>query len=58
MEATLLPLSILPTPDDEFTAQLEKLRSLLAEEADFLPPQRLGSSLAAAAEMDAGVGRR
>ena len=55
MKATLLPLTILPTPDDEFTAQLEKLRSLLAEEADFLPPQRLGSSLAAAAEMDAGV---
>jgi hypothetical protein len=55
MKATLLPLHILPTPDEEFNTQLEALRSLLAEEAELLPPQRLGSSLAAAAEMDAGI---
>ncbi len=45
MKATLQPLSFSPTPDEEFNRQLDSLRRLLSEEAEFLAPLPLGSAL-------------
>ena len=44
MKARLIPL-YLPGKDADFEKQLNILKSLLSEEADFLPPQAVGEPL-------------
>jgi hypothetical protein len=50
MKATLQPLSFSTAPDEEFTRQLDALRRLLSEEAEFLAPLPLGSALPESAD--------
>lgn len=45
MKDTLQPFTFIDPPDEEFTRQLESLRSMLADEADFLTPLSLGSAM-------------
>ena len=45
MKATLQPLSFFDTPDEEFARQLDNLRRLLTEEAEFLEPLPLGRAI-------------
>jgi hypothetical protein len=50
MKATLQPLSFSTAPDEEFTRQLDALRRLLSEKAEFLAPLPLGSALPESAD--------
>jgi len=45
MKARLVPVYFTSSKDDEFTGQLNTLRSLLSEQAEMLEPVALGSSL-------------
>jgi len=45
MKARLVPIFFKTAADPEFAAQVERLRGLLAEEAEILPPVRLGAKL-------------
>ncbi len=45
MKALLVPVYFKSGRDDEFNTQLDRLKSLLAEEADILEPVALGSDL-------------
>ncbi len=45
MKATIVPIYFKTPEDPEFAAQLEKLKALLAEDAEFLPPVKLGGRL-------------
>ena len=45
MKATLQPLSFFDTPDEQFARQLDNLRRLLTEEAEFLEPLPLGRAI-------------
>src|SRR5512135_3013631 len=42
MKAKIVPIHIRTADDPEFSAQLQKLRELLAEEAEIMPPVKLG----------------
>ncbi len=45
VKATLLPVTFHAEPDEEFSRQLANLRTLLANEADFLEPMPLGATM-------------
>ncbi len=45
MKASLIPVSVAPLFDEAFREQVERIGGLLAEEAEILPPVRLGQPL-------------
>ncbi|MEZ4519522.1 MAG: hypothetical protein R3C44_22725 [Chloroflexota bacterium] len=50
MKAKLIPVYFDPGRDDDFDVQLDRLREMLADEAEFLAPVPLGSDLPAEAD--------
>ena len=45
MKARLVPIYFVKGRDEDFDLQLERLKKLLADQADFLPPVGLGERL-------------